>query len=131
MDSITRNLMILITVLAWCSAIGWHYTPHTQHGGVLPQWLVITTVIVVTTFWVLLGIMKLNGWLDKKAIDSDDDFKIVEREREVVLAKVAEKETQREKDVFDFSIGLHKEENRKRRNKRKASRKAKRQIQGR
>ena len=128
MDSITRNLAILITALAWICAIGSHYTPH---DSAVPQWLIITTVIVTTTFWVVHGVMKLNGFFDKKAIDSDDDFKIVEREREVVLAKVAEKETQREKDVFDFSIGLHKEENRKRRNKRKASRKAKRQIQGR
>ena len=128
MDSITRNLMILITVLAWCSAIGWHYTPHTQHGGVLPQWLVITTVIVVTTFWILLGIMKLNGWLDKKAIDSDDDFKIVERE---VLSKIEKNQKVRDKDLFDFSVAQQKEINRKRRNKRKASRKAKHTQQGR
>ena len=56
---------------------------------------------------------------------------IVEREREAVLSKVAEKETHRRKDVFDFSVAQQKEINRKRRNKRKASRKAKHTQQGR
>ena len=31
MDSITRNLMILITALAWICAIGSHYTPHDEN----------------------------------------------------------------------------------------------------
>ena len=128
MDSITRNLAILITALAWICAIGSHYTPH---DSAVPQWLIIATVIVATTFWVVHGVMKLNGFFDDKTAYTDDDFKIVEREREAVLSKIAEKETHRRKDVFDFSVAQQKEINRKRRNKRKAAQRSKRQQQGR